>query len=160
MQLSANRHFLHEHPSSASSWRDPWVEALLRDKRVHVVTGDQCMYGLVTPDENGHMTPAKKPTKFATSSIHMARRLSTRCSGQHSHQHLMSGRAAAAAFYQAKLVAEILRGIRDTADPEMQVQEEEEKKKPLVHECTVRAGSFHGFTTDPIVSAIQQAVQA
>ena len=29
LQLSAGRHFLHEHPATASSWSDPWIMRLL-----------------------------------------------------------------------------------------------------------------------------------
>ena len=46
----------------------------------------------------------------------MLKRLSTRCDGSHSHQHLIGGRAAAAAYYPPKLISQILRGMRDTAD--------------------------------------------
>ena len=67
---------------------------------------------------NGVMTPAKKPTKWATSSAHMAARLSKICSGGHRHQPLPSGRAEHAAFYPLPLVTEILRGMRGTADNE------------------------------------------
>ena len=46
----------------------------------------------------------------------MANRLSTRCDGQHKHQHLLGGRAEAASFDPMKLVTESLRGMRDHAD--------------------------------------------
>ena len=46
LQLSAGRHFLHEHPATASSWQEEIVQALRHDKRVGEVVGDQCRYGL------------------------------------------------------------------------------------------------------------------
>ena len=46
----------------------------------------------------------------------MLARLSTRCSKDHDHQHLLGGRAANAAYYAPELITEILRGIRDTAN--------------------------------------------
>ena len=62
--------------------------------------------------------PAKKPTRWMSSSAQMLRRLSKRCSGKHSHQHLVGGRAKSAEDYPTELVTEFLRGIRDTADHE------------------------------------------
>ena len=118
MQLDDNRHFLHEHPVGATSWKDPWMEKILSHPRVGVTVADQCMYGLVTAGPDGQPMAAQKPTKFASSSPHMLRRLSTRCDKSHTHQHLVGGRAAAAAYYPAKLISQILRGIRDTADAE------------------------------------------
>ena len=118
IQLEEGRHFLHEHPASASSWRDKELLNLLKHGRVNVVTMDQCEYGLLTPGPNGVMTPAKKPTKWASTSVPMLRRLSKRCGKGHDHQHLMGGRAAAASFNSKELVLEILRGMRDTADLE------------------------------------------
>ena len=89
---------------------------LLDQPSVRTVVADQCMYGLVTHTDSGEWMAAKKPTRFATNSPCMASRLSTRCDRQHQHQPLMSGRAAAAAFYPLGLITEILRGMRDQAD--------------------------------------------
>lgn len=116
MQLAAGRHFVHEHPEGATSWQDSWMVDLLNDKRVHRTVADQCMYGLVTWTADGTWMAAKKPTRFATSSSHMAARLGRRCDKSHSHQHLLGGRAAEAAFYPRRLTLEMLRGIRDTPD--------------------------------------------
>ena len=116
MQLDEGRHFLHEHPATASSWSDPWIERLLRHPKVSSLISDQCEYGLLTPDAQGRPTPAKKPTRWMSSSPFMLQRLSRRCKGDHVHQHLVGGRAKAAEDYSIELVTEILRGIRDTAD--------------------------------------------
>ena len=78
IQLDNGRHFLHEHPESALSWADPWMAALLKDPRVKNVVSDQCEYGLVSPDSTGALVPAKKPTRWATTSEQMVKRLSTR----------------------------------------------------------------------------------
>ena len=64
---------------------------------------DQCMYDLVTPDGDGADIPAKKPTGFLSSSWCILDGLSLRYDGSHVHQHLMSGRAAAAALYPPAL---------------------------------------------------------
>ena len=118
MQLRGGRHFLHEHPAGATSWKDAQMEALLRQKGVGVVTSDQCMYGLMTRGKDGSIMHAKKPTKWASSSPQMLARLQTRCDKTHDHQHLMGGRAKDAAYYPPELITEILRGMRDTADAE------------------------------------------
>ena len=99
MQLDGHRHFLHEHPHGASSWRDPLMLKLLAHPRVNTTVGHQCQYGLTTPDEHGAMQAAKKPTMFASSSTFMLDRLSAKCKNEHVHQPLLGGRAAAAAFY-------------------------------------------------------------
>ena len=123
LQLAEGRHFLHEHPVGATSWVDRYMLRLLNDSRVGTAVADQCMYGLLTPDGNGNMVEAKKPTKWASSSRHMLNRLNVRCDKSHSHQHLIGGRAAAAAYYPAKLISQILRGMRDTADAEAKERE-------------------------------------
>ena len=50
-QLQIGRHFLYEHPVSATSWKEPQIMALAKDPRVHCVVADQCQYGLTTPAE-------------------------------------------------------------------------------------------------------------
>ena len=62
--------------------------------------------------------PAKKPTRWMSSSTHMLKRLSRRCTGEHAHQQLVGGRAKAAEDYSLDLISEILRGMRDTSDHE------------------------------------------
>ena len=116
-QLKHGRHFLHEHPASAFSWREPEIDALVQNPKVLTVTCDQCMFDLMTvsEDKTGKAL-AMKPTKFMTSSQEMVLALDRRCDRSHEHQHLVGGRAAAAAFYPLPLVRAILKGIRDTAD--------------------------------------------
>ena len=117
-QISQGRHFLHEHPAGAASWQEECIQSLMKRSGVGVAVGDQCEYGLVTPSaQNPKISmPAKKHTKFMTTSPQMIKRLSLLCSGNHEHQPLIGGRAAAAAFYPLPLIVEMIRGIRDTAD--------------------------------------------
>ena len=49
--LQNGRHFLHERPVLATSWKEPQIMALARDPRVHCVVADQCQFGLTTPAE-------------------------------------------------------------------------------------------------------------
>ena len=88
-QLQLGRHFLHEHPVSATSWKEPQIMALTKDPRVHCVVADQCQYALTTPAEGSPdvQLPALKPTRFMTSSPQMAAELNKRCPRIHQHQH-------------------------------------------------------------------------
>ena len=52
-QLRRGRHFLHEHPQTASSWQEVWIKSLSKDTFLHLLTVDQCMYGMFTPDAKG-----------------------------------------------------------------------------------------------------------
>ena len=140
IQLLAGRHFLHEHPAGATSWNDDWIKKLISHPKVSAVVSDQCEYGLLTPDANGTPTPAKKPTRWMSSSPHMIKRLSKRCGGDHAHQHLVSGRAKAAEDYSLELISEILRGIRDTADHE---EDWDDSLGKDVENATKVAGCFH-----------------
>ena len=96
IQLDGGRHFLHEHPCTATSWTDPWMIKLLQHPRVRTVMSDQCGYGLFTTNSRGENVHAKKPTRWATSSEQMASRVSKRCSGKHDHEPLLGGKAKTA----------------------------------------------------------------
>ena len=122
MQLAAGRHFLHEHPASASSWSEPCMLDLRSAAGVSEVVGDQCRFGLLSPGEHGKPGPAKKPTRFLSSASSVLRELGKKCDGSHAHVRLVHGRAAAAAVYPRGLCLAILRGIaaqrrREGRDP-------------------------------------------
>ena len=69
-QLQHGRHLLHEHPVSATSWKEPQIVSLVRDPQVHCVVADQCQYGRTTPAEGslGVQLFALKLTRFMSSS--------------------------------------------------------------------------------------------
>ena len=114
LQLEAGRHFLHEHPATASSWRERIVMRLRHDDRVGEVVGDQCRYGLQTAGPNGERRPAKKPTRFLSSAAAILEQLSLRCRGVHRHQPLLgANRAGAAAIYPPGLCRAILAGAEE-----------------------------------------------
>lgn len=112
IKLDEGRHFLHEHPAEARSWGEAQMKRLLNHPRVSTTISDQCQYGLVTPREDGGLLPAKKPTRWASTSSQMLDRLSARCPGDHLHQHLIGGCAANAAYYPPELITNIWRGCR------------------------------------------------
>jgi hypothetical protein len=111
VQLKAGRHFLHEHPQSASSWQDSRMVKMLAHPRVNTVVAHLCQYGMKTMGDDGLWQPAKKATRFASSSEEVLRRLDRKCDGAHVHCHLTSGRAKHAAVYPPELCRAILRGI-------------------------------------------------
>eukprot|EP00973_Karenia_brevis_P017873 2454929-Karenia_brevis.AAC.1 len=120
MQVCSGRYFLHEHPCSATSWALACVREVLKMPGVEIAISDLCQYGLQTR-ESGKVGYAKKPTKFMGNCPSIMKRLRRRCNGDHSHIHLMSGRAKGAAIYPKELCAEICRGLKE--------QEEEDFKK-------------------------------
>jgi hypothetical protein len=111
VQLKAGRHFLHEHPQSASSWQDTKMVKMLAHPRVNTVVAHLCQYGMKTMGDDGLWQPAKKATRFASSSEEVLQQLDRKCNGKHVHCHLTSGRAKHAAVYPPELCRSILRGI-------------------------------------------------
>jgi hypothetical protein len=47
-QLKNGRHFLHEHPATASSWGEPRMRALRQRRGVGEVTAHMCQFGMRT----------------------------------------------------------------------------------------------------------------
>ena len=89
----------------------------------------------------------------------MLKRLRRRCANDHEHQHLVAGRASAAAFYPAGLVQQILRGIRDTADAEERLAKDvdgphEQLDQHLIHAITT---AEHLHDIDPNLKTQLQA---
>ena len=76
--MESGRYFLHEHPKTATSWREPCIESLAADPTVMRTEIDQCAYGLVSKDQEG-VAPAKKPTSFLTNSIGLVNSLNKKC---------------------------------------------------------------------------------
>jgi hypothetical protein len=153
LQMAGGRHWLHEHPQGASSWKDHRMLRLLNSPKVNTTVADQCMYGLETKGPDGKPMAAKKPTQWASTSMHMLKRLSTRCDGTHPHQHLIGGRAAAAAYYPPKLISQILRGMRDTADAE----NVEPQWTPDMATAMVAAAMFHDQPATSLVAAYRES---
>ena len=149
LQVEPGRHFLHEHPAGATSWQDPWFERLMMHPKISSLLSDQCEYGLLTPDADGLPTPARKPTRWMSSSSHMLKRLSRRCQGQHTHQNLVGGRAKAAEDYSIELITEILRGMRDTADHEEECGDAPEAE---LEQAMITAGLLHDVRYSSLVA--------
>ena len=112
-QSRQGRHFLHEHPWGADSWKLPSVIDVLEDGRVWGVQDDMCRFGMTSHirERDGERGLVKKPTGFMTSSRFIAEELGMRCTGDHSHVHLEGGRASAAQVYPAQLCETIVQGV-------------------------------------------------
>ena len=118
-QLRRGAHFLHEHPASATSWREAEVQAFRQDPRVSEVVAHQCRFGQKTwGKEAGEKLLVLKPTRFMSSAPLLLRELDRRCRGGHVHQRLFQSRAAGAAHYPPGLCRAILRGAEKQAQSE------------------------------------------
>jgi hypothetical protein len=109
-QMRHGRHFLHEHPASATSWDLPAMMKLRKKKGVGEVVGHLCQYGLTTKAGESR-APALKPTRFLSSAEEVLKLLGKRCPRDHKHQRLAQGRAHDAAIYPPELCKAMLRGI-------------------------------------------------
>ncbi len=114
LQVLAGRHFLHEHPAGATSWNHPAIAKLRATPGVGAVVAHQCAFGLHTSVQGGGQAPAKKPTRFMSSSAAVLEALSRRCPGGHSHASLLGGtRARDAAAYPPGLCEAIAQGASE-----------------------------------------------
>ena len=111
LQLSEGRHFLHEHPASATSWQVPRMMALRRRPGVGETVAHLCQYGFMTPGTAGLRMPAQKLICFLSSAPELLKLLGQQCPGNHKHQPLLGGRAADAAIYPPALCRAMLRGF-------------------------------------------------
>ena len=110
-QMNEGRIFLHEHPKGASSWKGPEMQTLINDPRVIQVEGPVCRWGMKATDQQGEGF-VRKETRYLTNSVAIAAALSGQCNGGHRHVHLVNGRARQAQKYPPRMVAAILRAIR------------------------------------------------
>lgn len=111
VQPNGGKHFIHEHPWSASSWKLPCVKRMLNRRDVTLTRADRCMYGQDTTGRDGSNGLVCKPTGFMTGGTMIADELSARCNREHRHIQLVSGLAAGAAIYPRALCEAMCRGI-------------------------------------------------
>ena len=95
MQMSRDKHFAHEHPSTSTAWSLPEVVEFIMKKPVEVVTTHMCEFDMKSKDELGEWL-VQKGTKIMTSSPEIAKRVARKCSGEHRHVPLIAGEARAA----------------------------------------------------------------
>ena len=114
LQVEAGRHFILEHPLTATSCATECMTKLRNYPAVYTAEAHMCAFGMQSKDKHGPGY-AKKPTRFLTNSTMSARALSRRCPDNHRHVHLMEGRARAAAIYPQELCRTICRASLEQA---------------------------------------------
>ena len=135
-QIDAGNYFIHEHPAGASSWNEPNIKQLRNMPGVYCIRADQCAFGLMTPGPDGKPMHAKKPTRFLTNSLAMARMLQRLCDKSHKHQQLSGGRCADAAFYPLELVRAMIRGMSEQGKLDMNCKSEMEENAAMMNALT------------------------
>ena len=58
MQHDAGRYFIHEYPSSATSWAEPEVRRIMQVDGVRVASADQCQYNAINYESWGTIEEA------------------------------------------------------------------------------------------------------
>ena len=81
-QLARGAHFLHEHPSTAGSWDEPFMRELLAEPGVGTVIGHMCRQGMRLQAPDGRALPVRKPTRWASSASEVLKRLGLRCTNE------------------------------------------------------------------------------
>ena len=89
MQLSAGRYYLHEHPLTASSWKEKCITRIASKPENFTTRVHMCAYGMQIPDKNGNSF-VYKPTQFMTNSPLIAAQLERKCDKTHTHARLAS----------------------------------------------------------------------
>ena len=115
-QMARGGYFVHEHPSSADSWREECIQEVWSKIGVQRVLCDQCLFGQATETEE----PVKKPTGFLTNSPEVAASVGKRCLGQRGqcsrpgggdHAPCIGIVAQQAAIYHDRLCDALLKGF-------------------------------------------------
>ena len=112
MQIEGGRYYLHEHPTSASSWNEKCMQYVLKHPENIVTRVHMCAYGMKIPDAHGNQY-IYKPTQFFTNSPLVAARLERKCDKAHLHARLQGSRTSKAAIYPDKLIDAVSQGIND-----------------------------------------------
>ena len=103
---------LFEHPWAATSWNEACTKELLAIDGTRRVRCDKCQFGLTSDDDAGSVGLARKATGFMTNDEYIAEAVDRWCFGGRGHIQLSSGRANVCETYPPRLVAVILRALR------------------------------------------------
>jgi len=161
-QVRGGRHFLHEHPASAASWKEEGIVQLKDKEGVWSTVSHMCQFGMQSPGDDGIPRPVLKPTRWISSAEEVIKSVSRRCTGGHEHTKLLgNNRAAKAAEYPVELCRAILRGIeaqriREAKIPiealqcvvDLEITEEEKKVEKLRQRRLVMAVEGGGTEVD------------
>ena len=112
-QYRNGRLFLFEHPAGAASWSMKAMQEMKLLDGVRTVKFDFCMLGMKTRDEQGEETAAQKKTQIMTNSDALATLLlEAQCRHEHTHTHLLGGRASACQEYPDKFCDLVCQAIK------------------------------------------------
>ena len=85
-QLSREKHFLHEHPFGARSWKHRCIQNLKAHPLVEVYCGDQCVFGQMVSvkgaDGGTVWHHARKRTGWMTDLKELGQALARKCDGR------------------------------------------------------------------------------
>ena len=109
-QVRRGKKAIFEHPATSKAWEEESVQRVLQLPEVVRIRGDQCEYGLRVGEDD---QPAKKPTDFMVNGEGMARALSRRCQGNHTHVPLVNGKAKGAQRYPKELCEAMVKGFQE-----------------------------------------------
>ena len=113
LQVQGGRYFLHEHPASATSWKQkPVVDFIARHHDLYASTSHMCQFGMTAKGEQGE-GPVLKPTRWLTNSPCLATALDVKCSRDDEHVHLVSDRVKGAAVYPPALCRTIVKAFAE-----------------------------------------------
>ena len=83
-QIDGGRYFLHEHPLTATSWKEKSVTDTMKREGVVKVRSDMCKFGMYQENEKG-VEFVKKLEGFMTNAPEIAEELKGRCTGAHTY---------------------------------------------------------------------------
>ena len=112
LQIERGGRVLFEYPWAASE--EPCLWKLRTIDGMRCVRCDQCQFGMTSVDREGNVGPACEATGFMTNDEYIAEAVNRRCFGGDDHIHLLSGRARPCEKYPPRLVAAILRALRQS----------------------------------------------
>ena len=129
-QVARGAYFLHEHPNSATSWREPCVLGVLSLNGGKRIRADQCMHG----QESQQGNPLKKPTGFMSNAPCLLDALNRRCFGRKGlcsrpsggrHQDCLGNVARRAAIFSDDMCEVILSGFSAQLKADRRMRENE-----------------------------------
>ena len=116
-QLSQLLYFLFEHPLASKIWQFLRMKRLAAKPGVYEVTFHQCAFGQLTTDASNKTGLVYKPTRVITNMAPATVILDKKCSREHDHVQLLSGRAANAAIYPPDMCKAILECLKKCDQP-------------------------------------------
>lgn len=111
LQAEQGRRFLHEHPSSATSWKMPEMQSFINKLHIQKTVGHMCRYGMQSKDDHDS-GKVKKSTGFLTNSAMIEDCPSLKCLGGHRHIQLLGVKARDCQVYPDKRCRYMLKGIK------------------------------------------------